>query len=118
MIKFFHELFNPHCAHCLDIARENRICSTCEYLKMEVAQLRQQNQELIEKLTNKPTRTENKTEATQEFKPINPGLVRSWAVKRQLLENEDRATAKALQENKISTDKLEDKVLGVKVNNA
>jgi len=108
--KFFHELFNPHCEHCIELARENRICGTCEYLKTEVAQLRNQNQELIEKITNKPAKVEIKQEA-QIFKPLSPGTVKSWAVRRQLLENEDRSKAKILQENsKKLTTELEDKL--------
>ena len=112
MIKFFHKLFNPHCPDCMEAARESKVCDSCEYLKMEVARLHRDNENLLDRLLNKPTKTETKiVEPTAQLRPINKGLTQSWNVRRQLLENEDRQTAKLREENKKSTSELENAVL-------
>lgn len=118
MISWFHKLFNPHCEHCAEEARELREekreaarCNSCDVLKMEVARLQIENKMLLDKLLKEPT-IEPKIDTT-ELKPITPKHARLWSVQRQMLQSEDRATAKALAKNnsnnaeKISTEDLE-----------
>lgn len=113
--RFFHELFNPHCEHCIDALRESRVCDTCEYLKMENARLHKENSILLDKLITKQGPKELKIEPKHEIlHPISVGQINSWRVKRQLLENEDRNTARELaaqkRGEKVPTNELEDKL--------
>lgn len=116
MFTFFHKLFNPHCPHCLDLERENKVCQSCETLKLEMARLRDENLRLLELLLRKPI--EEPEPNTSELRPL-PNLNKhiSWNVKRQMLEAEDKARAKLITSNPIlstkeSTEDLEKEILG------
>ena len=104
IVKFFHELLNPHCAHCeslriqeleqLEINREieiaEKVCQSCENLKMQLAVMNQ----LVDKLTT--TKTESVTPVEQEHKVILPKNI-PWHVKRQELELKSRLRAEELR---------------------
>ena len=94
MINFFHRLFNPHCEHCKEEQQENRVCSSCETLREQLRIANHTNEQLISRLLEKPT-----VEATQQRAPqmaSKPTMV-PWNVRRQMLEQEDRAKAVAMK---------------------
>ena len=95
MRNIFHEFLNPHCEHCREEREESRICLSCETLKLELERLRRENDKLLEALLRKPTE-ESKPIDTSNLIPIKPTNV-PWAVRRQILEREDRAAAKLMQ---------------------
>lgn len=92
-MNWLHRLFNPHCEHCLDLERDEKICQSCETLKDEVAHLRNENRKLIESITAKPEPEEVRIQAPV---PISPKRAVPWAVRKQMLEQQDREKARAL----------------------
>lgn len=111
MTNPFHRLLNPHCEHCSEERRESKICISCENLRLEVARLRHDNERLLNRLLDTPP--EITISGREEDKiPIPPKL--PWAARRQMLEREDRDTAKRLRQQQtevakdtISTEDLE-----------
>lgn len=111
-----HKL-NPHCQHCEDLVLDSKVCNSCEVLKLENARLL----DLIDKLTT-PVKSEEEDKTDySNLKPIRPAHI-PWNVKRQELEQSDRATARAAREasNAPKSDitaikELEDEVLGAEV---
>lgn len=109
-MKWLHKLLNPHCEHCLDEEREARICMSCEQLQAENARLIRQNEILLARVMERPESTTERTNAPEPAPVLKPRM--PWAVKRQILEKEDRETAKKMKEaakpdNAISTEELE-----------
>jgi hypothetical protein len=105
LTKFFHEMWNPHCEHCMELAREDKICSSCEILKSSLATLTDENRRLMSVITNKPEKTEP-VQDTRELKPVMPRNL-PFSMRRQMLEAEDRAAAKLLKNNPTSPGKIE-----------
>ena len=105
VVKFFHELLNPHCAHCeslrvqeleqTEINREieiaNQVCQSCENLKMQLSVMNQ----LVDKLTTTKT-VEAVPVVEQQHRVIMPTHV-PWRVKRETLEQQSRLRAEELR---------------------
>jgi hypothetical protein len=104
MINWIHKLLNPHCEHCKDEERDEKVCNSCEILKEEVAHLRNENRRLIDSITTKPEVEEIRTQAPV---PISPKRTVPWAVRKQMLEQEDRQKARA-RANAARPDTVED----------
>ena len=94
MRNIFHEFFNPHCEHCKDERNESHVCQSCEILKSQLEKLTFENSKLLDRLLEKPT----PEPARESANPIMPQRNIPWAIKRQLLEIEDREKAKLLRE--------------------
>lgn len=122
--KFFHELFNPHCSHCDELLRESKVCGTCEYIKTENARLHNEIAILLDKVVSRPAKIVESNKEVENLRPINPGTIHSWNVKRQLLEGEDRHQAKLMEEKKKNnentktTTELENKLFEKELVNA
>lgn len=101
MFNFFHRLFNPHCEHCREKEELDAHCETCEVLKQELAFLRQERNILLDKLLNKDIvdQSADKEVDLENFKSLRPTHV-PWAVRKQMLENEDRQQAKLMRDKK------------------
>ena len=109
IVKFFHEMLNPHCQHCdnermreLEQNEINRICPSCESLKMQLSLVNQQNEKLLNKLVTEkeeiiPIQQEQpRVLNTKGFIPFN--------VIRNRLETESRIKAQELNaQNKAQT---------------
>lgn len=114
MINFLHKLFNPHCLHCTEEARANRVCNTCEVLQLQLELMRAERDILLGKLLDPKivSEPESKIEDLQPIKKTLP-----WKARQQILEAEDRATAQLRNNQTKSTEELETEVLeGVKQN--
>lgn len=122
MSNWFHKFFNPHCPHCRDEKVEDKVCGSCEVLKVELEALRFNNQRLIDNLMDftKP-KSEALPQPSSDFKPISSRHV-PFSITQQRLELQSRRAAQDLEkasENQILTgkkvdlDKLENE-LGVK----
>jgi hypothetical protein len=79
--------------------QESSICQSCEALKLEIARLHDQNNKLVEGILHKP---EAETVQQQPLSELGPkkGQKIPWAVRRQMLETEDRAQARIIAERK------------------
>lgn len=96
MWKWIHHLFNPHCPDCKMEREESKICKSCETLGIEIERLRAENTQLINRILEKPqSLPERDTAPTPLTKPGGKHI--PWAVRRQMLEAEDRERAKALR---------------------
>jgi hypothetical protein len=110
VVKFIHELMNPHCLHCKqermqqleqdeinrEITLEQQRCKSCEYLQMELARLHQ----LLDKLTN--TKEETIPVQTGPQKIVNTTSYVPFNVKRQQLELASKIKAAELRQASLS----------------
>lgn len=125
-MKWLHKLRHPHCEHCREEAREDRVCDSCDTLRAENMTLRYQNEQLIKSLLSQFGPREVIVQPQEvDIKPVTTTGV-SWRIRQQFLEAEDRAAAKIKRENaqvKVeglkSTEQLENELLhgDEKVNN-
>jgi hypothetical protein len=101
MNNCFHKFFNPHCPRCAD----DKICQSCETLKIQVERLIHENTKLLDRILEKPV-VEARSTPTEI--PIPPRNI-PWNVRRQMLEAEDRERAKLMNQapKPSSTDDLE-----------
>jgi|SRR6185295_4826251 len=117
MIKWLHHLFNPHCDECRLEKQENKICSSCETLKLELEAERYNNRQLLDSVL-KHLNPEPVVAPVVEEKQYVPRAV-SWRVKKEMLEAEDRRAAQVMKQKKSeiyesskSTEQLEKELLG------
>lgn len=113
MFHWLHHLFSPHCAECRTERQENAVCQTCEVLTVQLARANIEKDQLlaqIERMANPaPIVQESQSESPQ---PLKPRIV-PWAVRKNLLEAEDRKAAELMREAKMkdkSTTELEEEV--------
>lgn len=114
--KFFHELRNPHCDHCAMELKDSKHSDLVETLRMELARIITENERLLN-IILAPKPIEESIDTTN-LKPVQFGSQhKSWAVRREMLEAEDREKAKLIKErekNKVIDDKtqaLEDEIV-------
>ena len=101
MSNWIHRLFNPHCPHCVS----DRVCQSCETLKMEMERLRIENTMLLSKiLEEKVVETERKVAEPMKEMPRNV----PWRVRQQMLEQEDRERAKLIKQAPKPDNSIED----------
>jgi len=93
MLKWIHQLLNPHCPDCKDEHDERSICKSCEVLKVQLEVANNEKHQLLAALLPK-----QKEEAHIEHVAPEPikGRHVSFQVRRQMLEAEDRQQAALL----------------------
>jgi len=107
-MMWLHKLLNPHCQHCLEQEEKqyerDRDDPLIEHLREEIARLQIDNDKLINRLMEltqpKPPEIERTREDTKGPQLVRPVTHRSWRVRQQMLEEQDRATARQLAEKK------------------
>jgi hypothetical protein len=88
MLKWLHHLLDPHCPHCRDEALENKVCESCETLKMQLAIVNAEKQQMLNALLEKPEPVpEVRQQVDREL--LKPKLM-TWNIRKQMLEAEDR----------------------------
>lgn len=110
IIKFFHQLWNPHCPNCALELQESKFCNSCETMREQISQLNSQNLILLNRLVNPtPVTVVDKEEKVQP--PLKTSQFIPYAVRRQMLEEQDRNEARILRENesKLDTNSKEQK---------
>lgn len=105
-VKFFHELRNPHCSHCIDLMheerdneREKKHCESCDTLNSQLVQANNHIEMLMKRLLEKPEPVIQMN--TEDLKPIQTTKSLPWRVRQQALETEDRHTAKLMRDKQI-----------------
>ncbi len=96
IVKFFHHLFNPHCAAC----EHAGACKTCETLRELLESEKYKSEKLLNQilaLTSPKVEQEISREmpALEDLKPRHI----SWRVQKEMLEAEDRKHAEKLRKN-------------------
>jgi len=89
----------------LERKAELNTCQSCETLKLEMERLRIENKELLNRILN-PIVDNSAKQVMEEPRQL-PKHNLPWNARRQLLEAEDRAKAKLMKQNTISTEELE-----------
>lgn len=109
MVKFLHQLLNPHCEHCAAEKEAVKVCASCEVLKQELAIAHQNYRELLNRMTERAP----EVEATLPPQITRPKFI-PWKVKREILEKEDRVKAQAMSNapKPKSTEELEKEIAG------
>lgn len=110
MINFFHKLFNPHCEHCREEKKENRICAPCEDKKLEMARMQEMIDKFLDRLLEKPEVIVGTT-PTNISKPVFV----PWRVRQQMLQEQDKATAKLMREAPKPDPKVEADIKALEV---
>ncbi len=109
MANWFHRFLNPHCPDCKEEIERELMCESCETLKTENSRLMAENSRLLERILEKPEKIEERTVAPVP-QSIPPRTV-PWAVRRQMLEAEDREKArlmtKAAKPDVTTTEEME-----------
>jgi uncharacterized Zn finger protein (UPF0148 family) len=98
MIHWLHHLFNPHCPDCMVVAVENKVCNSCETLKVQLAIANDEKRQLLNTILSSVTPTREPVTALN-YEKLAPKAT-TWNVRRQMLEAEDRERAKILSQQK------------------
>ncbi len=107
-IQFFHHILAPHCVECQEINERNSVCPSCETLRQQLALANQNNEKLLERLLS-PSNNESNRPPTEITMPKTI----SWAVRKQMLEREDRERARLMREAPKPTVESLEKELGI-----
>lgn len=94
MIHWLHHLFNPHCPEC----RDEKICQSCETLTLQLSIANAEKKQLLESILSFSRPAEIVTKEVK-LEDIKPKAV-TWAVRKQMLESEDRKTAELMTKRK------------------
>jgi hypothetical protein len=103
MLKWLHHLFNPHCRECQLAAEENKVCQSCETVKMQLAIVNAEKRQLLELIVSLTKPAEIQAPSPQIGEKESVTKLMSWRVQRQMLEAEDRKKAQILAEFKKSS---------------
>lgn len=92
-----------------ELTQENKICASCETLKLQLEIANYEKQQLLNRLLAPPV-TEERPVAPEPTTVLRPRNV-PWAVRRQMLEREDRIKAATLRNaakpDSVATEELE-----------
>lgn len=109
-MKWLHRLLNPHCIHCIEELRENRICNSCETLRNQLADSNAERIRLFELIIKKETPDNQSVPYTEPLKPTTSRFT-PWSTRKQILETEDKEKARILRQHSASVEDLEKEVL-------
>ena len=111
MLKWIHQILNPHCPHCAaerkeafereqalrleqkEEIKDERICPSCETLQKQLEIANHEKERLLDKLLERP---EKPIETGPPMQMTRPKTI-PWNVRRQMLEAEDRKRAELLR---------------------
>jgi hypothetical protein len=105
--KFFHELINPHCSHCLELQEiereEKNHCNTCEVLSMQLAVANKRIDDLISKISQ----SESNEVKTVEDKPRQVIQTQRlpWSVIKNSLETKSKIKAAEIKAEQAASTK-------------
>jgi hypothetical protein len=99
LATWIHHLLEPHCAECQLAAQENKVCASCETLKLQLAIANSEKQALLESILafTKPAAEQQSPQV--DPKHVAPKMM-TWNVRRQMLEAEDRKQAAVIAEQR------------------
>lgn len=92
----------------LELKKEykTKVCESCETLKIQVEQLRYDNERLVNRVLEKPEPIREPSLPSGDMKPIGNKFT-SWRMRQQMLEAEDRQRAKILKDRDTEIKDLE-----------
>jgi hypothetical protein len=96
MVKWIHRLLEPHCPDCKEEREENKICQSCETLRVQLEIANYEKKQLMDALL-KPRQPEEPTRLIVPPEQLAPRNI-PWRVRQQMLEAEDRKQAQLNRE--------------------
>jgi hypothetical protein len=104
MFKFIHHLLNPHCQECKDEQEDDKVCKSCETLKHQLEIANYEKERLLKALLENDKPADNQSSPPVNYEPIRSPKSVTWAIRKQMLEAEDKEKAKlmSMQNNKVS----------------
>jgi hypothetical protein len=99
MWHWLHHLFNPHCRECQLAAEENKVCQSCETLKMQLSIANHEKEQMLATILSLSQPQTAAPSPQVDFEKLKPRMT-TWNVRKQMLEAEDREKAKILAEQK------------------
>lgn len=109
--RFFHRLWHYHCIECAHEELENKVCSSCEILRQQLAQVNQEKQALLNLIIEQHKPIPEPKEAPPMVQL--PSKHTPWRVRAQMLEQASREEAAALRRNQADGISELEKELGV-----
>ena len=97
--RWWHHLKDPHCHECAEEREEEKICQSCETLKVQLSIANHEKQELLNSLLSLTKKPEEQTSTAVDYEKVKPKMM-TWNVRRQMLEAEDKKAAQILAEQK------------------
>lgn len=113
MLKFLHQLFNPHCLHCSNEKANERICNSCLTLERQLVLANEEKKVLLDRILEM-MKPEVIDRSVPTPKPIIGGV--NWRERQRMLEAEDREKLKITNAIKEENARLE-KELGLNKEN-
>jgi hypothetical protein len=102
--NWIHQLLNPHCEHCQaeklrleELARENKVCDSCQTLTRQLEIANNLNEKLMDRLTAPPVVQEHVPLQGKDMQTVRPRAI-PWNIRKQMLEAEDRKKADLLRQ--------------------
>lgn len=84
---------------------EDKLCQSCETLKMQLSIANDEKRDLLNRLLKEPEK--EPVREIGDLKPVLPRTHLSWNARRQVLEANDRKTAQILEEKKREINQVE-----------
>ena len=100
MFHWLHHLINPHCNECHLDKAEEKVCQSCETLKIQLTIANREKDQMLQSILSltKPADVEVHNASTQaELDRVKPKMM-TWNVRKQMLEAEDRKLAAVMAE--------------------
>jgi len=104
MLLWLHRLLSPHCPDCQLAAMENKVCQSCETLKMQLSIANIEKKQLLESILSLTRPAEVQPPSAQVNPKDAAPKMMTWNVRRQMLEAEDRKNAQVLAEQRKSAE--------------
>lgn len=99
MWHWLHHLLNPHCQECKEAAEENKVCQSCETLKMQLSITNHEKEQMLQTILSLSRPQAEAPPTPVDYEKVKPRMT-TWNVRRQMLEAEDRRAAQILAEQK------------------
>lgn len=108
LAHWIHHLFNPHCDICREAASDEKVCQSCETLKVQLSIANDEKRQMLNSILafNKPIHEEP---AQIDYEKVKPKMM-TWNVRKQMLEAEDREAARLMAERKIAQNKIREDI--------
>lgn len=105
MFHWLHHLINPHCDYCDRDSMENKVCQSCETLKMQLSIANSEKSQLLQSILSLNKPAEVQTAPSVNYENIKKQAM-PWNVRKAMLESEDRKAAQLIAEHKKQADEI------------
>jgi hypothetical protein len=109
MFHWLHHLLSPHCPLCKETEEENKVCASCETLKMQLAIVNDEKRQMLSTILSFSKPAEQQSPPV-DYESLKPKMM-TWNIRRQMMEAEDRKAAQLLAEQrKAEKERIKDAV--------